>query len=141
MTQFMLCVLDPEAPMPSQLEFRPIEHCDSWLQEVARALFPRCEVRIPRTKNGISIDGVFTEAHNALYNGREFDVTQLEHVLPEMLNTCKSVALWWGDEWQDLPVISSEAKLLSELKRQLAAPVGDVYLLWNRDVNDAASPP
>jgi hypothetical protein len=140
MTQFMLCVVDPKASVTTKLALRGIEDHESWLQDVARALFPGRDVRVPQTTEGVSIGDMFTEAHNALYNGGEFNATLLQHLLTEVLKTCKSFALWWGDDWQDLPVISTEAMLLSELKSQLAAPIGDVYLLWNRDMNDRTSP-
>lgn len=132
MTQFVLCVPDPAAVL-SKLELRPVGKDDPWLSEMARALFPdESDVRVPHVKNGLSIGELFTEAHNALYNGRDFSTTQLESVLPEMMNACQSFVMWWGDEWSDLPIVNTETTLLSELEDQLREPVGEVYLKWKR---------
>lgn len=133
MTQFLLCVPGPVTAALSQLELRSVANDDPWLSEVARALFPKeSDVRLPRMKNGVAISDLFTEAHNALYNGRELSTTTLESVLMEMMNACESLVLWWGNEWSDLPTVHTQATLLSELKNQLRQPVGDVYLRWER---------
>lgn len=130
MTQFMLCVPAP-AGVRSKLKFRPISEDEPWLREAARALFPNtADVRVPQLDSGASISDLFTAAHNAVHNGRGFNSTQLQSVLPEMMNACESFVLWWGDEWSDLPVITTETALRAELEEQLEAAVGDVYLRW-----------
>ena len=133
MTQFMLCVPDPKAALShSQLELRRVAS-DPWLAEIAGKVYAgELDVRVPFLPSGRTIDDLFTESHNALYNGREFGDTQLKSILPELLDRCRSFAVWWGDEWHDLPLIEDEAVLITELQHQLAQPVGDVYLRWKR---------
>lgn len=136
MTQFMLCAVDPEAVVSTKVYFRKLEDREHWLQEIARTLFPGLDVRVPLTTDGVSISDVFTEAHNAVHNGRSIDDTRLKALLPDLVNTCESFVAWWGDDWRDLPLVDTEAMLVSALESQLAAPIGDVYLSWHRGLHD-----
>jgi len=132
MTQFMLCVPDPDA-IPSRLELRRIGDDEYWLCDVAHELFsPTADVRVPMIRHGSSISDVFTEAHNVIYNGGDFRATDLQTLLPEILEVCQTFVLWWGNEWVDLPVITSQEVLWVELEKQLRDEVGDVYLQWKR---------
>lgn len=133
MTQFMLCVRDPLKTATS-FECCPIAVDDAFLADAKRALFPAhtTDVCVPRI-DGSSVSDVFTEAHNVLYNGRNFNTTALARLLTEITTACVSLAIWWGEDWSDLPVVTSEAALRNELEKQLSERVGDVYLRWNKE--------
>ena len=133
MTQFMLCV--PEsASDSSRLQLRRLGPDESWLGKAARAVFPNeADVRVPEVEGGRSIDDVFTEAHDAVYNGRDFGTTRLASLLPEITKSCRAFAAWWGDEWSDLTVAHSAEEIIRETVSQLREQVGDVYLRWWRE--------
>jgi hypothetical protein len=133
MTQFILSVPEP-AVVAAELDFgRRVGRGDeSWLEQIARAVFPEeSDVRIPHLKDGRSIGNIFTDAHNALYNGRE-PSAEFRRVLRDMATACRSFVLWWGSDWEDLPTVESESALITEVVRQLRDPVGEVYIRWKR---------
>jgi hypothetical protein len=132
MTQFMLCVPDA-AHIPADLNFRQIRKSEGLLTSAALALFPgEYGVRVPFLDSHRSLAELFTDAHNVVYNDGNFKTTRLSSVLPDLLAACKSFALWWGDDWIDLPTFGTTDALVLELIKQLREPVGEVYLRWQR---------
>jgi hypothetical protein len=132
MTQFMLC--DPIAAKPSgEVYFRALNEDESFLAIAAQSLFPSGTlIRVPVLLTGQSIADLFTEAHNAVYNGIDYSTSRLSAVMPELVRLCKSFALWWGDDWSDLPIIRTESAIEPTLIQQLSQPVGEVYLRWQK---------
>lgn len=131
MTQFMLCI--PDTIDAQDVELQPIAGREALLSDAARSLYgSEANVRVPWLRGARGIDEIFTEAHNAVANGRDFATTRLAAFLPGMMHGCRSFALWWGDDWSDLPVVGDESALLSELVDQLREPPGEVYLRWQR---------
>jgi hypothetical protein len=132
MTQFALCVADPDM-YPSGMALRTIATEESWLRMAAGDLFPsKATVEVPTLRDGRSIHQVFTEAHDALVNGRDFAETHLSAILPQFLKGCFSLVLWWGDDWSDLGTVDTEAAAYSQIAEQLRDSVGEVYLRLER---------
>jgi len=130
MTQFVLCT--PKAiDMSEGMYFRPISDDDQFLTDAARSLFSgEPSIRVPVLVGGPSIADLFTDAHNAVYNGLDYSTTRLSIVIPELVRSCKSFALWWGDDWSDLPICRTDGSITLELIAQLSEPIGEVYLRW-----------
>jgi hypothetical protein len=135
MTQFMLC--DPlRTSVMDAVDFRPIED-EPWLAAAAQALFPDPDlVRVPVLADGASVDELFTEAHNAVFNGGDFGSTRLSRILPQLASRCGSLAIWWADDWSDLPVQRTTDALMRAVIDQLREPVGDVYVYWENPRTD-----
>lgn len=129
MTQFALGL--PRKREPNTLQFRPVGSDQAVLQEASGELFPaHDDVVVPYMKTGEDVGELFDEAHNAVYNGRAFVTTELSSFLAELLQTCESIALWWGNDWQDLPTAHTREQFVDEVVRQLREPTGEVYLRW-----------
>jgi hypothetical protein len=111
MTQFILCVPEP-GDVAGDLYFISIREDDDFLTTAARAIFPgEVSIRLPALLKGPSIADVFTDAHNAVYNGLDFSSTRLSAVMDELVHRCRSFALWWGNDWSDLPIIQTQNEI------------------------------
>jgi len=110
---------------------RGIRKDEEYILEAARALFPReGDVFVPVLPDGRSLSDIFTEAHNAIYRGVDFDRTRLHLIICELFETCRSFAAWWANDWSDLPMFSRRSEVFDEVARQLGEPVGEVYVRW-----------
>ncbi|HKO54599.1 MAG TPA: hypothetical protein VJ276_01905 [Thermoanaerobaculia bacterium] len=129
MTQFVLC--EPlRTPVAEGVELQSIGD-EPWLIAPAEALFPRpATVRVPVLAGGASIDDLFTEAHNVVFNGGDFESTRLGIVLPQMADRCELLAVWWASDWADLPLARTPDELMRTVLEQLHGPVGEVYVRW-----------
>jgi hypothetical protein len=75
---------------------------------------------------------VSDDAQNKVVDGEAFEDTEFGRLARELSRTCSEVALWWGDDWTDLPVFERADEFVSDIGKQLAEPIGDVYSLFRR---------
>lgn len=131
MTQFLLCVPDV-ARTASFVELHPVAPGGRLFDAAQALLADPSKARVPQMRDGRSVDDIFTEAHNSVYNGGDFCDTQLSVVLADLTDSCASFLAWWSDDWSDLPTFDSKEDLMLEVLDQLRQPIGDVYVRWQK---------
>lgn len=132
MTQFALCTASATCEV-DDVELRAVTGEQSTLQQAAAELFHETDtVCVPFLKSGDEISLLFNDAHDKVFNGGEFGSSKLSRILTELLGCSESLALWWGNDWRDLPTYESPEEFVNEVVRQLREPIGDVYVRWSR---------
>jgi hypothetical protein len=79
-----------------------------------------------------STEHVFVEAQKDIAEGKDFCETRLSGMLSALLKTADDIYLWYGDEWQDLPVVKEPRKFLEVIARDLMNGSGEIYLHYRK---------
>lgn len=131
---FLVAGEQPELDDLSNLEVIPLDCAEDLVAKAARELFvasdwPCCWY--VRDARGCT-DTLFTEAQAALLAGESFEKTRIYQVFSRALLRAKKVALWYGDDWSDLSVISGAQTFLERLQQDIARPAAESWLMFLR---------
>jgi hypothetical protein len=136
MSQFLL-FWSRELPRPtSRVVFSSLTSEHHVMTRAANDLFGADlqHVFVP-TYDGRTVAELFDEAYNSVAAGAAFSTTAAGLLLNEVLRTGESLALWWSNDWSNLPRLTSETDLVAEVTRQLSEEPGEVYVAWKRAGN------
>ncbi len=108
----------------SNVEVISLDRAEDVIVRAARDLFfaadwPSCWYL--RDRGGCT-GTLFTEAQAALLDGASFEQTRLYSLFSRTLPTAKGIALWYGDDWSDLPPVSESRAFLDRLRQDVERP-------------------
>lgn len=67
-----------------------------------------------------------------LLYGLPLQKTRLYQVLHRALPLAKQVALFYADDWQDLPVVTDERDFFTRLQKDLESPMAESWMMFRR---------
>lgn len=136
MSQFMLIVgpLQNLDSIPG-LQIFPVKEADDFLKSASQALIPNSELAscwyVQDEADG-STDTLFTEAQGETIAGTPFSATRLGKLLYLLLKTSREIILWYGNDWDNLPLIENEKDFIAQVESQLFQDSGEVYLRYRK---------
>jgi len=77
-------------------------------------------------------DTLFTEAQEALLDGKPFENTRLYRAFSRILPEARKIALWYGSDWANLPLVSEAQTFMERLKRDIASPTAEAWMMFER---------
>lgn len=77
-------------------------------------------------------DVLFTEAQRELQSDVAFQETRICKLFEQILPIAEKIALWYSDEWDDLPVVTDAAAFLRGLESALHTDTAECWLLFER---------
>lgn len=131
---FIVCGEKPKLDDLPNIELVEMNQAEEVVARAARQLFSSSDLAhcwYVRDKQGCA-DTFFTEAQAAALDGDPLEKTRLYQVFNRALPTAKQVALWYGDEWQDLPVVTDEKSFFEHLKKDLESPTAESWMMFRR---------
>lgn len=131
---FIVAGEQPPLDALPNLEVIPLDRAEDIVAQAARELFapsewPACWYL--RDSKGCT-DTLFTEAQVALLDGAPFAETRLYRVFSRILPTAKKIALWYGDDWSNLPVVSDAQTFLQRLRQDVERPTAESWMMFLR---------
>ncbi len=107
--------------------------CDEFIMKHTKDIMGGYEldkVWVPLKIEGNSTEGLFTDCQENLSNGVVFVDTLLGKILLELVNICKEIIFWYGDDASELPVIRGKQTLLNFVEQAILEGSGEVYAHW-----------
>ena len=74
-----------------------------------------------------SIDDLLTQSQRQVVE-QSFETTQLYSLLSSLFDLCDAIALWYGDEYQDLDYADNKELLLSSVRESVMDSMCECYL-------------
>jgi hypothetical protein len=141
MSQFILCKgkKDSIEISPSLLTIE-IEDNDFFIG-ASQNLFPGSNIKeiwSVVNKQTNTIDSLFTDAQREISNGYSFQTTELSKLINSLISFDISFCLWYGSDWNELPIVSKN-EVLNCIIEQLVEMPGEVYLRYWRRHGDGSS--
>jgi hypothetical protein len=136
MSEFVLISgRQPQFEDISNIEVVQLSHAEAIIARAAQELFAPSEWMgcwYLRDTEGCT-DTLFTEAQAALLNGKPFEHTRLYRAFSRILPTARRVALWYGDDWANLPLVSDAKTFMERLKRDIESPTAEAWMLFDKE--------
>jgi len=136
MTQFLLIASDhPYTEFPD-IAFSHAQE-ESFLNEAATALFPVERKPIWNVSPpGEEVGDLIYEARGAVQAGEAIENTAFGHLLCHAMKKLDAFALFYGSDFEGLPIAASPQSLLKTIDEQLQVEDGsnlELYVRWHPD--------
>jgi hypothetical protein len=131
MSQFLLLIGDClNLQGRVNVQFRQVQDEPVFLARAAQELFqsPTEAYWTIITADTESTDILFTEAQRLMLADVAFEDTRLGQIISHLVECARSIVLWYGEDWQDLPVVDAAAIFVEQIKTQVLLPSCEVYL-------------
>ncbi len=129
---FVICGDRPQLGDIPNIEVVEMSQAEEVVVRAGQQLFAPAELAdcwYVRDAQGCS-DTFFTEAQAAVLDGLPLEKTRLYQLFRRTLPTAKRIALWYGDDWNDLPVVTDEQTFFEQLKRDLENPTAESWMMF-----------
>lgn len=135
MSEFFIIAGDkPQLDDLLSLEAVSLDRAEDVVARAARDLFAPyewSECWYLRDAQGC-VDTLFIEAQAALLDSLPFEGTRLYRLFSRLLLTAKKIALWYGNDWTDLPAVSDAPTFFQRLRRDLEQPAAESWMMFLR---------
>jgi len=81
---------------------------------------------------GRPFDEIYLEEQRKAVDDADPNNTHLLKVLKDVSIEAEGIALWYGADFLDLPIVSSWPKFQSALQQDLKSPSFETYLIWHK---------
>lgn len=85
------------------------------------------------TKEGASPDALFTDAQAAMAEGVPFADTQIYKLLVSVITYIDKIAIWYSDDWGNLPIVTDAGMFLEKLEQDLRNGPAECWLLFDNN--------
>ena len=129
---FLISGRQPPFDDVANLEVVQLSQAEDIVARAARELFAPSEWAdcwYLRDTGGCA-DTLFTEAQEALLDGKPFEHTRLYRAFSRILPEARKIALWYGSDWANLPLVSEAQTFMECLKRDLESPTAEAWMMF-----------
>ncbi|MCF7221519.1 hypothetical protein L3V18_06910 [Lysobacter sp. TLK-CK17T] len=134
MTQFALVKVCVDA---GEDVFRHLKPCPDkgLIADASRSIFGESAQIYELTPNGCPFDDLYLSAQRGIADGLGVGSTELFSLLGRLRTSCVEIALWYGDSFLDLPVVSNWKDFNLALARDIELPAHETYLHYQPECN------
>ncbi len=131
MSQFLLIANPDFTNVPSWVNFKDVTN-DSFFSTVAENVFGdlNVETLVMPEVDDKDFDQIFVNAQRELIIGREFEDSLLHKFIVAIASNVSGMAFWYGDDFNDLNVVSDVKLLLNSVMEGLLSPSVELYVLY-----------
>jgi hypothetical protein len=129
---FLVCGRQPRLEDIANVEVVRLSQAEEIVTRAAHELFSPSEWAdcwYLRDRRGCA-DTLFTEAQAALLDSVPFESTRLYRVFSRVLPTARKIALWYGNDWENLTRVHEAGTFIDFLKRDMESPTAESWLLF-----------
>ncbi len=134
----MLIISDPSKIILEDLNIDSISINDSssFLKNIANQLFTQEQLDLcwyPASERYREpVHDLFNEAYNFVAEGQDFTETVFGKLILRVLPTCQEVAIWYSDNFQDLPSSNDEKEFVKLISYEMQKGLGETYLRFKQ---------
>ncbi|MFO1217589.1 MAG: hypothetical protein U1E89_04295 [Burkholderiaceae bacterium] len=133
MSQFLLAEGVDRSLLPHWVKTIPAEE-DPFLSGVGAKLFGKGKVgnAVAVRVDNEDFDTIFLAAQRAIGAGESFERTRLRELLLALVTSARRLALWYGDDFNDLEVVHDPESLQQIVRKGLSLPSVEAYVMYEK---------